>query len=69
MLFIVMWLLPVAFILILLPIVRNLQAGKSLLASPIQLLLRAAFLALIAFAWISTLIDQMPCFLGVPLCD
>jgi hypothetical protein len=39
------------------------------MANPINLLLRVAFLALIAWMWGGILIDQMPCFLGVPNCD
>ena len=65
-LFIIMWLLPMIFIVILMPIVRNVQMGNSLMAHPINLLIRVVFLILIAWMWISLLIDQMPCFLGVP---
>ena len=68
-LFIIMWLLPMIFIVILMPIVRNVQMGNSLMAHPINLLIRVVFLILIAWMWISLLIDQMPCFLGVPNCD
>ena len=39
-----LWLLPVAFIVILLPVVRNLRAGHSLIANPINLLLGVALL-------------------------
>jgi hypothetical protein len=68
-LFVLMWLLPMIFIVILMPILRNVQAGNSIIANPINLLLRVAFLALIAWMWVGILIDQMPCFLGVPNCD
>jgi hypothetical protein len=52
------------------PIVRNVRrVGTSLLQNPVRLLLRVASLALIAIVWVATLLDQMPCFLGVPLCD
>jgi len=68
-LFIVMWLLPVIFLLILTPIIRTIRAGDSLLASPIKLLLSVAFLVFIAIVWTGALIDQMPCFLGGPNCD
>jgi len=68
-LFGLLWLLPVLFILTVTPIVRNVRAGNSLLANPISLLLRVAFLALIGWLWAGILIDQMPCFLGVPNCD
>ncbi|MGI8898098.1 MAG: hypothetical protein ACR2IB_06870 [Pyrinomonadaceae bacterium] len=68
-LFGLLWLLPMAFIVILGPIVRNVRARDSKMANPINLLLRVAFLALIAMAWGGLLIDQIPCFIGVPNCD
>ena len=68
-LFTVMWLLPVIFLLILTPILRTIRSGDSLLASPIKLSLSIAFLVLIAIVWTGALIDQIPCFLGVPNCD
>jgi len=68
-LFIIMWLLPVLFLLTGMPIVRNVRAGNSILASPVILLIRVVFLIFIAWFWASLLIDQMPCFLGVPNCD
>ena len=68
-LFVFMWLLPVVFIVILMPIVRNARAGNDITAHPAGLLLRVVLLAIIAFVWTSNLIDQLPCFLGVPNCD
>ena len=68
-LFVMMWLLPMLFILIGMPIVRNLRTGNSLLTNPIILMVRVIFLALLAWMWLGILIDQMPCFLGVPNCD
>ena len=68
-LFGIMWILPVLFILTGIPILRNVQAGNSLLANPVNLLIRVAFLIFIAWFWGALLIDQMPCFLGVPNCD
>ncbi len=68
-LFGLLWLLPTAFIVILAPLARTVRAGNSLLANPIALLVRVAFLALIAMMWGGVLIDQLPCFLGVPNCD
>jgi hypothetical protein len=68
-LFGILWLLPMIFIFTLMPILRNVQAGNSIIANPINLLLRVAFLAPIAWMWVGILIDQMPCFLGVPNCD
>ena len=69
-LFVFMWVLPIIFIVTLMPIVRDLRrAGNSLMASPVNLLIRVVILIFIAWMWTSILIDQMPCFLGVPNCD
>lgn len=68
-LFVMLWLLPMAFLFLLIPLVRNVRAGNSLLANPVGLLVRVMFLGLMAFLWLGVLIDQMPCFLGVPNCD
>ena len=68
-LFVMMWLLPVLFMLIAMPIVRSVRAGSSILANPILLLSRVIVLAFLAWVWLSLLIDQTPCFLGIPNCD
>ena len=68
-LFGLLWLLSMAFIVSVIPIVRTIRMGNSLLANPITLLLRVAFLALLAWMWGVIIIDQLPCFLGVPNCD
>lgn len=64
-----MWLLAIAFFVLLLPIVQNLRKGNSFTAKPVSLLFRVVFLVLIAVVWGWGLMDQMPCFLGVPNCD
>ena len=69
MLFGFLWLLPMASIVILMPIMQNIRAGNSVVAKPFNLLLRVAFSALIIMIWLSLVIDQLPCFLGVPNCD
>jgi len=68
-LFGLLWLLPTAFIHILVPMVRTVRAGQSVIANPINLLLRVILLGLIAMIWGGILIDQVPCFMGVPKCD
>ncbi|MCL4706448.1 hypothetical protein KJ068_14860 [bacterium] len=68
-LFGVMWLLPMAFIGILRPLVRNVQAGNMGMMNPFNLLFKFTFLAVIAMMWGGILIDQWPCFIGVPNCD
>ncbi len=68
-LFGMMWLSAAVFVLVLMPILRNVCAGNSIMANPVSFLLRVVFLAFIARMWMGILIDQMPCFLGVPNCD
>jgi hypothetical protein len=68
-LFGLLWLLPTGFILTILPMVRTVRAGNSIVANPISLFVRVAFLAMFAMMWGGILIDQLPCFLGVPNCD
>lgn len=51
------------------PIVRTLRAGGSLFAHPINLIVVAAIVSIIAVAVSSLVIDQWPCFIGVPTCD
>jgi hypothetical protein len=65
-----MWLFPTMLFLAATPIVRGVRAEESVLAHPIALVLRIAFLTLVAAGWLFMLWDQMPCFLGgVPGCD
>ncbi|QQS45513.1 MAG: hypothetical protein IPM66_16430 [Acidobacteriota bacterium] len=68
-LFGLLWFLAAAFTFILSSIVRTWREGGSLMASPVNLLFRIAFLALIAVMWGGIISDQLPCFLGVPNCD
>ena len=64
-----LWLLSLLFFITIMPIIRNIRAGNSLLANPIPFLLRVVFLGCIGWIWLSMVIDQMPCFLGIPNCD
>lgn len=64
-----LWVLPTAFIVLLVPIVRSLRAGNSITANPVNLFFKVAALAVIAAMWGAILADQIPCFLGVPNCD
>jgi hypothetical protein len=68
-LFGILWLLPVTFILTLMRIVRTLRTEGTVRTHPVSLLLGVAFLILVAWTWVSILVDQVPCFLGVPRCD
>lgn len=64
-----MWLLALSFIVLLVPILRSLQTGNRATPETIRLFLRLCLLILIAWMWTSLVLDQMPCFLGVPNCD
>lgn len=50
-------------------IVRTLQGRGRLLAHPISLILVLVMLFILAWSWGSFVIDQWPCFVGVPGCD
>lgn len=58
-LFVVMWLLPFAFVLV----------WPRVFTRSTPLILRGVALLVLAALWLSLVIDQMPCFLGIPNCD
>jgi len=64
-----LWLLPTLFIVTLMGVIRTARTGESTLTHPVKLILRVAFTALLASVWTTLLLDQLPCFLGVPNCD
>jgi hypothetical protein len=51
------------------PIVRTLRAGGSLFAHPVNLVIVVLVLLPIIWGLTGLIIDQWPCFLGVPNCD
>jgi hypothetical protein len=51
------------------PITRTLHAGGSLFAHPIHLLIIFIISFLFATGVVSLIVDQWPCFIGVPMCD
>jgi hypothetical protein len=51
------------------PIVRTLRAGGSLFAHPINLIIVVFILFTFAIGLANFIIDQWPCFIGVPNCD
>ena len=61
-LFIYLWLLGTAFGYAAQPLLRETPLN-------LRLALRLGLLLVIAWLWITTVADQMPCFLGVPNCD
>jgi hypothetical protein len=62
-------LLPVALIISVTPIVQNFRTGKSVLTNPMNLLLSAALFLFIATVVGLFIVDQYPCWIGVPNCD
>ena len=51
------------------PIVHTLRAGGSLFAHPIQLIIVIVISFLFTAGVVSLIVDQWPCFMGVPNCD
>lgn len=51
------------------PIVSTLQAGGSLFKHPFHLIIVVLISSTIAIGFASFIIDQWPCFIGVPVCD
>lgn len=51
------------------PIVNTLRTGGSLFAHPLHLLIVAALSFFFAMSIVGLIMDQWPCFMGVPNCD
>lgn len=51
------------------PIVRTLRAGGSLFAHPLHLIIVVVISFLFAAGVVGLIVDQWPCFMGVPNCD
>ena len=68
-LFGLMWLLPTIFMMVLLPMVREVRNRDLSTGNVIRLILQVTSLVLIAAVWGWGLADQAPCVLGIPNCD
>ena len=68
-LFAMMWLMVFCFAFLFNPTVRSLTPSRTGSAHPLIILLSLGSLFLLAWGWIGLVVDQMPCFLGVPFCD
>ncbi|QYK51278.1 MAG: hypothetical protein KF701_02000 [Anaerolineales bacterium] len=68
-LFIGLWLMGTLFAATLVPVVRQVRGNALAHAHLAPLVLRGTILLFIAIGWINLVADQMPCFLGVPVCD
>lgn len=62
-------LLPAAFVVNFIPIWRKFRAGNSIAAIPVNFLLAAALFIFIAGIVVANIVDQYPCWVGVPNCD
>ena len=51
------------------PIIHTLRAGGSLFAHPLHLIIVVVISFLFAAGLVGLIVDQWPCFLGVPNCD
>ena len=64
------WLLSVAaFVVTLSPIVRDARAGRPLATHPVNLALASVILLFVVAFVVSLVVDQYPCWIGVPNCD
>ena len=58
-----------AFIISLIPIVRTMRGGESIRAYPVNVIVAVATLAPIVIFIGLIIVDQYPCWIGVPNCD
>ena len=68
-LFVALWLLALTFSVMLLRLVRSLQMEHSFPVLLYRQLPAIALMIVAAGLWVGLVVDQMPCFLGVPNCD
>ncbi|HEX6181521.1 MAG TPA: hypothetical protein VFZ47_09750 [Chitinophagaceae bacterium] len=68
-LFVLLCFVPLVYCLILLPMLRPAPATDKKRPNVVGLFARLVILVSLGMMWIITMLDQMPCFLGVPNCD
>ena len=62
-------LVVVALVLNLMSITWTMRAGGSMTAHPVNLVLAAVMVSLVAWVVGAIVVDQYPCWIGVPNCD
>jgi hypothetical protein len=62
-------LLPIALVVTLAPVVRNLRQGGRFAAYPENLILAGTILVVLLIIIGAIVVDQYPCWIGVPNCD
>jgi len=68
-LFALMWLIVFGFVLVFRVVVRDVSYGGFIAAHPLRFGLRVGLLLTLMGAFAAIVFDQMPCLLGVPICD
>lgn len=67
--FAVLWLLSTIFFLALVSVIKNLRTGEKSSINLFKFVITSLFMLLVSFIWLTILMDQINCFLGVPNCD
>lgn len=68
-LFAFMSVLSLVIVTLITPVLRRIRADRSLGALTIAEWAVILLIAVLGYAYVSVVIDQLPCFLGVPNCD
>jgi hypothetical protein len=64
------WLLSVAALVVTLaPVVRDARVGRPLVTHPVNLAIAVVILLFVGAFVVSFVVDQYPCWIGVPNCD
>lgn len=66
--FVYLWILAALFVGGTIRAVQLMQARQVAALRSISMSVRVAFLGVLAWAWVSMVVDQMPCFLGATGC-
>jgi hypothetical protein len=64
-----MWLLGASFVFVAAGTMRAIRSDQQPRPTALRLVPRVALTVSMAGLWIGLVVDQMPCFLGVPNCD
>ena len=67
-LFGLMWILALSFGAMVTPLARGLLRGGNDL-TVLSVIPRVVLLVGVTWVWVTLVVDQMPCFLGIPNCD
>lgn len=68
-LFLTLWALSTIFGLLMIPLVTIVRQGGVMTAPRFPMFMRLTASLFVAWLWTAIVLDQMPCFMGVPNCD